>query len=67
MPELPELEAHAARLRAGWVGAVLTRFHPLSFTVMKTVDPDPNLATGRPLTDVGQTTVLVTHSDLSAL
>lgn len=54
MPELPELEAHAARLRAGWVGAVLTRFHPLSFTVMKTVDPDPNVATGRPLTHVGR-------------
>lgn len=52
MPELPELEAHAGRLRDGWAGETLSRFRPLSFAVLKTATTDPALAEGRPLSDV---------------
>jgi formamidopyrimidine-DNA glycosylase len=41
LPELPELQAHAERLDATFTGAVLERFSPLSFTVLKTADPPP--------------------------
>lgn len=54
MPELPELEAHAGRLRAGWAGAALSGFRPLNFAVMKTVSPDPAAAVGRSLSEVGR-------------
>lgn len=54
MPELPELEAHAGRLRDGWAGHTLSGFRPFSFAVMKTVIPDPNEGVGRPLSTVGR-------------
>ncbi len=54
MPELPELEAHAARLSDGWAGHTLNGFRPFSFAVMKTVLPDPGDAVGRTLTGVGR-------------
>src|SRR5690606_19645382 len=37
---------------AGFGGAVLRGFRPLSFTALKTYDPDPDAAAGRPLTAV---------------
>jgi formamidopyrimidine-DNA glycosylase len=54
VPELPEIEAHAERLSAGFAGALLERFEPLTFTVLKTAAVDPSLATGRPLGNVGR-------------
>lgn len=53
MPELPEIVAHAERLSDGWTGATLSNFQPLSFTALKTVDPAPQEAVGRPLDGVG--------------
>lgn len=52
MPELPELQAHAERLAAGFGGAELERFRPLTFTALKTVDPAPEAALGGPITRV---------------
>ena len=52
MPELPELQAHAERLAAGFGGAELERFRPLTFTALKTVDPAPEAALGSPITRV---------------
>lgn len=52
MPELPEVEAHAERLTARFRGAVLTRFVPFGFTVLKTAVPTPDLAVGSPLVGV---------------
>jgi formamidopyrimidine-DNA glycosylase len=49
MPELPEVSAHAERLSEAFAGAVLTRFSPLAFTVLKTVTPAPETLVGRPL------------------
>ncbi|HEC08439.1 MAG TPA: Fpg/Nei family DNA glycosylase [Acidimicrobiales bacterium] len=49
MPELPEVRAHAERLDAEYRGQVLSRFEPLSFSVLKTFDPSPDLAVGRAL------------------
>ncbi|HSL58934.1 MAG TPA: DNA-formamidopyrimidine glycosylase family protein, partial [Acidimicrobiales bacterium] len=54
MPELPEVRAHAERLTAGFAGAVLERFEPLSFTVLRTYDPPPDAAVGSPLVEVDQ-------------
>ena len=44
MPELPEVQAHAERLTTTFGGAVLARFEPLRFTVLKTADPSPDTA-----------------------
>jgi formamidopyrimidine-DNA glycosylase len=54
MPELPEVQAHAERLTAQFGGAVLERFTPLSFSVLKTVRPAPDAAAGSALTEVGR-------------
>lgn len=54
MPELPEVQAHAERLTDSFAGATLTRFEPLSFTVLRTYAPDPKDAVGRELTGVGR-------------
>lgn len=54
MPELPEIQAHAERLTAQFGGAVLERFTPLSFSVLKTVEPRPDAAVGVALDRVGR-------------
>ena len=54
MPELPEVQAHAERLTEAYAGEPLTRFVPLSFTALKTVQPAPAEAYGRPLDEVGR-------------
>lgn len=54
MPELPELQAHAERLDAHYVGASLAAFLPLSFTALKTASPAPSDAYGRSLVFVGR-------------
>ena len=54
MPELPEVQAHAERLTEAFRGAVLERFIPISFTALKTFDPPPEDAVGRPLDGVGR-------------
>ncbi|QXC60388.1 hypothetical protein KSP35_18975 [Aquihabitans sp. G128] len=54
MPELPELQAHAERLDADFAGAVLAGFRPITFTALKTFDPDPATAVGSPLVFVGR-------------
>ena len=54
MPELPEIQAHAERLEADYAGARLSRFEPLSFTVLRTFAPSPDEAVGRPLDSVGR-------------
>ena len=54
MPELPELQAHAERLDAGYQGIALARFTPLAFTALKTASPQPSEAYGHPLVFVGR-------------
>jgi formamidopyrimidine-DNA glycosylase len=54
VPELPEVQAHAERLDRDFAGAVLERFTPLSFTALKTVDPDPSEAAGQHVVFVGR-------------
>jgi formamidopyrimidine-DNA glycosylase len=54
MPELPELTAHAERLTGAFDGATLRGFEPLSFTALKTFDPPPDAAVGRPLDGVAR-------------
>ncbi len=54
MPELPEVQAHAERLTAGFAGAVLERFVPITFTALKTAVPAPESAYGLPLIEVGR-------------
>jgi formamidopyrimidine-DNA glycosylase len=54
VPELPEVQAHAERLTAGFAGRVLTRFRPLTFTALKTAVPAPDAAYGHPLLRVGR-------------
>jgi formamidopyrimidine-DNA glycosylase len=54
LPELPELQAHAERLDATFTGAVLERFSPLSFTVMKTADPPPAVTEGHAVVWIGR-------------
>lgn len=53
MPELPEITAHAERLKRLIGGTVLERFEPLSFTALKTFSPAPELAQGEALRHVG--------------
>ncbi len=54
MPELPEVQAHAERLRQQFVGRVLTRVVPLNFTVLKTASPSPDEAVGAAVQQVGR-------------
>ncbi|HEY9556579.1 MAG TPA: DNA-formamidopyrimidine glycosylase family protein [Acidimicrobiales bacterium] len=54
MPELPEIQAHAERLDTAFAGAVLERFVPLAFTVLKTASPGPEEAVGQALVFVGR-------------
>lgn len=54
MPELPEIKAHAERIDADFDGAILDRFTPLSFTVLKTAFPAPDAAYGQALVFVGR-------------
>ena len=54
MPEIPEIQAHAERLDAGFAGRVLERFTPLGVTVLKTAAPPPEDAHGHPLRRVGR-------------
>lgn len=54
MPELPEVQAHAERLDRDFAGAVLERFAPLTFTALKTVQPDPSEAEGHAVVFVGR-------------
>jgi formamidopyrimidine-DNA glycosylase len=54
VPELPEVQAHAERLTAEFGGAVLERFTPLTFTALKTFDPDPKVTHAEPLESVGR-------------
>jgi formamidopyrimidine-DNA glycosylase len=54
VPELPEVQAHAERLTAGYGGAVLERFQPLTFTALKTAVPKPEEAYGTALDQVGR-------------
>lgn len=54
MPELPEVQAHAERLTERFGGAVLERFTPLSFSVLKTVSPGPDEAVGAALAGVAR-------------
>ncbi len=49
MPELPEVQAHAERLTDEFAGAVLAKFVPISFSVLKTAVPSPSTAVGRTL------------------
>ena len=44
MPELPELQAHAERLGDDFAGAELAGFRPITFTALKTYQPDPWLS-----------------------
>lgn len=52
MPELPEIQAHAERLDEDYRGATLSRFEPLTFSVLKTFAPDPATAVGTEVTRV---------------
>jgi formamidopyrimidine-DNA glycosylase len=54
MPEIPEVQAHAERLSEAFAGATLERFTPLSFTALKTFDPDPATTHGESLETVGR-------------
>jgi formamidopyrimidine-DNA glycosylase len=54
VPELPEVQAHAERLTEAFEGAVLQRFTPLAFTVLKTATPGPESAQGHALGSVGR-------------
>ena len=54
MPEIPEIRAHAARLVEAFGGQRLERFTAVSFTVLKSFEPRPDLAVGSPLLGVRQ-------------
>lgn len=54
VPELPEVQAHAERLTEAFAGATLERFTPMSFSVLKTVQPMPDAAVGSALASVGR-------------
>lgn len=49
MPEIGEIQAHAERVAADFVGQELTRFRPITFYVLKTFSPDPAKAHGETL------------------
>ena len=46
MPEIGEIRAHAERVAAELEGRSLVGFRPLSFSILKTFNPDPNDAVG---------------------
>ena len=46
MPEIGEIQAHAERIEADWVGKTLKTFRPITFYVLKTYSPDPSGAHG---------------------
>ena len=52
MPEIGEIKAHAERIAAEFGGRTLERFRPISFYVLKTFTPDPDVAVGSPLNDM---------------
>lgn len=54
MPELPELQAHAERLGEDFAGSELAGFRPITFTALKTYQPDPASAVGSPVTRFGR-------------
>ena len=54
MPELPELQAHAERLDASFGGRVLAGFRPITFTALKTFQPDPAEAVGQAVGPFGR-------------
>ena len=54
MPEIPEIRAHGERLEVDFGGTALKAFRPLSFTALKTVQPNPDEAIGRSLDGVAQ-------------
>ena len=54
MPELPEVQAHAERLTAQFAGRHLAKFHPFTFTALKTAVPRPDVAYGLALETVGR-------------
>lgn len=54
MPEMPEIEAHAERLAADYVGKRLTKLHPFNFTALKTAVPAPDAAYGHPIQTIGR-------------
>jgi formamidopyrimidine-DNA glycosylase len=54
VPELPEVQAHAERLTEQFAGNELTKFHPFTFTALKTAVPRPEVAYGLPLESVGR-------------
>lgn len=49
MPEIGEIQAHAERLEADFVGRRLSNFRPITFYVLKTFAPDPASAHGKAL------------------
>jgi formamidopyrimidine-DNA glycosylase len=53
VPELPELQAHAERLGEDFVGAELKAFRPITFTALKTYEPNPSDAVGSSVTSFG--------------
>lgn len=62
VPEIPEIRAHAERLTDAYGGSELAAFRPLSFTVLKTFDPPPDAAVGRPLDAAALAALLAGHS-----
>lgn len=54
MPELPEMQALAERLDAGFRGARLERVDPLGFSALKTVTPTPDSFVGHAVTRVSR-------------
>jgi formamidopyrimidine-DNA glycosylase len=54
MPELPEVEALAADLRARVVGRTITRVEVAAISALKTFDPPPTALHGRAITDAGR-------------
>ena len=51
---MPEVQAHAERLAAGFSGAELTSFRPLHMAALKTYEPGPEAAVGRKLSATGR-------------
>ncbi len=54
MPEMPEIEAHAERLAADYVGRTLAELHPFNFTALKTAVPPPESAYGHAVRSISR-------------
>jgi formamidopyrimidine-DNA glycosylase len=54
VPELPEVEALGAYLRERAVGHAVERFEVAAINALKTYDPPPTAAVGRPVTGAGR-------------